>query len=94
MSDYRPGQSRLTDDLLGDDELLSTAELADLFRVGIQTATRWCASGRIPNTPDGRPGLVRVGGHYRVRKSIARGLLNGEIELREVSGGVNKGEDS
>jgi len=94
MSDYRPSQRRLTEDLLGDDVLLSTAELADLFRVDTKTATRWCKSGRIPDTPEGKPGVLRAGGHYRIRKSIARGLLNGEIELREVSGGVNEGEDS
>jgi excisionase family DNA binding protein len=56
-----------------DDELLSTGQVAALFGVDQETATRWCK-------PQGdRPPRLRSvrtpGGHYRVRYAEVRALL-------------------
>jgi excisionase family DNA binding protein len=52
------------------DRLLTSGEVADLFRVDPKTVTRWAAAGRI--------GSVRTpGGHRRYRESEVRPLLTG-----------------
>lgn len=47
-----------------DDPLISSAELAEYFRVDRGTVNRWLAAGLVPHirTPTGR---------YKIRKSVA-----------------------
>jgi len=44
------------------DELLTPAEVADLFGVGPKTVTRWARAGRLTS-------LRTLGGHRRYRRS-------------------------
>ena len=51
-----------------DEQLLTPAEVAAMFRVDPKTVTRWAAAGRI--------GSIRTpGGHRRFRESEVRALL-------------------
>ncbi len=51
-----------------DDRLLTSGEVAALFRVDAKTVTRWAAANRI--------GSIRTpGGHRRFRESEVRALL-------------------
>jgi excisionase family DNA binding protein len=60
--------SRITDDALGGDRLLTPGEVARMFRVDAKTVTRWAAAGRI--------GAVKTpGGHRRFWESEVRSLL-------------------
>lgn len=59
------GMKRALDD---GDPLLTPAEVADLFRVGPKTVTRWAGDGRIDS-------LLTPGGHRRFRESEVRRLL-------------------
>lgn len=64
-----------------DETLLTPSEVARLFRVDPKTVTRWATAGRIPSTPDGRPGSIRtVGGHRRFRGSAIKIMLDGQGE--------------
>jgi hypothetical protein len=78
--------SRLTDDVLGGDPLLTPQEVAALMRVEASTVNRWAAAGRFPDTPDGLPGVVKTlgGREQRIRTSVVRGLLDGSLQPREV----------
>lgn len=81
---------QLSRDFLGGDRFLSTTEIARLFRVDYKTVSRWCRLGRVPNTPDGKPGVLQMGrGHYRIRESVVHGLLDGTLKLE----GVNDGDE-
>jgi excisionase family DNA binding protein len=52
------------------DRLLTSGEVAVLFRVDPKTVTRWAAAGRV--------GSIRTpGGHRRFRESEVRALLKG-----------------
>lgn len=53
---------------LPDGRLLTPEEVADLFRVGPKTVTRWAAAGRIRSTKT-------PGGHHRFRAGEVRALL-------------------
>jgi hypothetical protein len=68
---------------LGDAELLSPGEVAQLYRSDPKTVTRWANSGWIPDDPDtGMTGVVRTpGGHTRLRASVIRKLLSGELTM-------------
>jgi excisionase family DNA binding protein len=61
--------SRFVTDVLNDDPLLTSVEVAALFRVDPKTVTRWAKAGRLPfvKTP---------GGHARFRRSAVEALLN------------------
>lgn len=61
--------SRITDDLLGNDELMTPGEVARLFRVDPKTVTRWAAAGRIE-------AIKTPGGHTRFRRSAVEAALN------------------
>lgn len=51
--------------------LLTSSEVAALFRVDVKTVGRWVAAGRI--------GSIRTpGGHHRFRESEVRALLEGD----------------
>ncbi len=53
-----------------DDELLTPAEVAALFRVDPKTVTRWARAGKIT-------AIRTLGGHRRYRSSEVRALLTG-----------------
>lgn len=60
----------VVDRLLGDDPLLTSTEVAELFRVDPKTVSRWAAAGRIDS--------VRTpGGHVRFRRSVVEAALRG-----------------
>lgn len=61
--------SRIADDILDDDPLLTPGEVAQLFRVNVKTVAKWAAAGRIPSTKT-------PGGHRRFRRSDVDALLN------------------
>lgn len=56
---------------LNSDPLLTTDEVASLFRVDTATVNRWAAGGRIG-------GIRTPGGHRRFRESEIRALLGGD----------------
>lgn len=51
-----------------DDQLLTPAEVAALFRVAPKTVTRWAQSGKLAS-------IRTLGGHRRYRASDVRALL-------------------
>jgi excisionase family DNA binding protein len=53
-----------------DDELLTPAEVAAMFRVDPKTVTRWARAGKIT-------AIRTLGGHRRYRSSEVRALLTG-----------------
>lgn len=55
---------------LRDDDLLTPAEVAQLFRVDPKTVTRWAKAGKIEH-------IRTIGGHSRYRYSAVKALLSG-----------------
>lgn len=58
-------------DLTDGDPLLTTAEVASLFRVDSKTVTRWCEERILPAI------LTPGGGKWLVRESVVRAHLEG-----------------
>lgn len=56
-----------------DEELLTPAEVAKLFRVDPKTVTRWAKSGKLSS-------IRTLGGHRRYRAVEVRSLLEGQRE--------------
>ncbi len=54
-----------------DDELLTPAEVAKMFRVDPKTVTRWAKSGKLSS-------IRTLGGHRRYRANEVNGLLDGQ----------------
>lgn len=54
-------------------KLMTSAEVAALFRVDPKTVTRWALAGRITS-------IRTPGGHRRFRESEVRALLRGDGE--------------
>jgi excisionase family DNA binding protein len=54
-----------------DEELLTPAEVAKLFRVDPKTVTRWAKSGKLSS-------IRTLGGHRRYRAGEVRTLLEGQ----------------
>jgi len=52
------------------DELLTPAEVAELFRVNPKTVTRWARSGKVS-------AIRTLGGHRRFRRSEIEAQLHG-----------------
>ena len=52
-------------------DLLTPAEVAEVFRVDPKTVTRWAKAGKIS-------AIRTLGGHRRYRLAEVRALLNGE----------------
>ncbi len=61
--------TRITVD--GDDELLTPAEVAAVFRVDPKTVTRWSKQGRIKC-------IRTLGGHRRYRRAEVRRVMGEE----------------
>lgn len=59
------------------ERLLTSAEVAALFRVDAKTVTRWAASGRITS-------IRTPGGHRRFRESEVRALLRSESKDEDL----------
>lgn len=76
----------LTENLMGGDAWLTPIEVGKLMRVDAKTVTRWASAGRFPDSPSGRPGVMRTlgGREVRIRRSVVIGLLNGTLHAREV----------
>lgn len=77
----------LAESLMGGDAWLKPDEVAGLMRVDAKTVTRWAATGRFPDTPSGKPGVMKTlgGREVRIRRSVVIGLLNGTLHAREVN---------
>lgn len=56
--------------VLHDDDLITPAEVASMFRVDPKTVTRWASAGKVPH-------IRTVGGHTRYRYGTMKELLNG-----------------
>jgi excisionase family DNA binding protein len=54
-----------------DEELLTPAEVAKLFRVDPKTVTRWAKSGKLSS-------IRTLGGHRRYRATEVQNLLEGQ----------------
>lgn len=59
-----------------DDLLLTSAEVAAMFRVRRKTVSNWAAAGKIP-------ALYTPGGHIRIRESDARYALENPPSTQE-----------
>ena len=59
-----------------DEELLTPAEVAKLFRVDPKTVTRWAKAGKLSS-------IRTLGGHRRYKESEVRALLGGIPAQRE-----------
>jgi excisionase family DNA binding protein len=59
---------------LPDNELLTPAEVAVMFRVNPKTVTRWARAGKIPS-------VRTLGGHRRFRATEIRRFL---AEVRDI----------
>lgn len=60
--------NRLTRNVLDDDPLLTSSEVAALFRVCRRTIGLWAKAGRLPST-------MTPGGQRRYRRSVIAALL-------------------
>ena len=58
-----------------DEELLTPAEVASLFRCDPKTVTRWAKAGKLTT-------IRTLGGHRRYRASEVRALISGSREER------------
>lgn len=59
------------------ENLLTPAEVAQMFRVDPKTVTRWAKSGKLTS-------IRTLGGHRRYRESEVRSLLAGVSEVSEA----------
>lgn len=60
------------------ENLLTPAEVAELFRVDPKTVTRWAKAGKLNS-------IRTLGGHRRYRESEIRQLLDGVGETARMS---------
>lgn len=60
-------------DLLDDDQLLTSAEVAELFRVAPKTIWRWAHAGKLPS-------IRTLGGHRRYRAGDIRRIFDEQFE--------------
>jgi len=68
------------------DEMLTTAEAAELLRVSEFTIRRWCASGRLP--------AIKLGRDWRIsRTRLDRKQLNTGMGPEEFSAGRTEEEE-
>jgi excisionase family DNA binding protein len=60
---------------LDGDPLLTSGQVAKVFKVNPKTVTRWAAAGRV--------GSIRTpGGHRRFRESEIRALMEGDDDVQ------------
>ncbi len=57
--------------VLNMEELLTPAEVAQMFRVDPKTVTRWAKTGKLTS-------VRTLGGHRRYREAEVRAILNGD----------------
>jgi len=57
-----------------DDELLTTAQVADLFKVSQLTVRRWCATGVLP--------ALKFGHEWRISRSRLDRLIQQRLDSR------------
>lgn len=57
--------------VLNMEELLTPAEVAQMFRVDPKTVTRWAKTGKLTS-------IRTLGGHRRYREAEVRAILNGD----------------
>lgn len=69
---------------MDDDPLLTVVEVARILHFSTKTVSCWARDGRVPKTPDGRPGAFKLGGHWRFRSSIISGMADGSIWMPQV----------
>ena len=65
------GHQAVSQDLLSADSLMTPDEVAELFRVDVQTVTRWARNGDIAS-------VTLPSGHRRYRRSTIAAILAGE----------------
>lgn len=53
-------------------EILNLDEAANLLKISVVTARRWCANGKLP--------AVKIGNHYRIRKADIDKLFDDKIK--------------
>ncbi|MGI5211860.1 BldC family transcriptional regulator [Plantactinospora sp. CA-290183] len=63
------------------DRLLTPAEVAELFRVGPKTVTRWAAQGKLDS-------IRTPGRHRRFAESQVRALLEGRVRGTDPPAGA------
>lgn len=66
----------LAADALDNDPLLTSSEVAALFRVDQKTVSRWVGAGRVPS-------LLTPGGHHRFRRSVIDEILSGARKINQ-----------
>jgi len=71
----RNGQSQV-----GQEVLLTPAEVASLFRVDPKTVTRWAKAGKLTS-------IRTLGGHRRYKDSEVKALLNSVSGVNNSNGG-------
>lgn len=57
-----------------DDELLTTGEVADLFKVSQLTVRRWCATGVLP--------AIKLGHEWRISRRRLDRLIQEQLDSR------------
>ena len=57
--------------------LYDLKELSRALGISLQVARRWCVGGRIE--------AVRVGGLWKISPDVYRGLITGEIMIKEMA---------
>ena len=62
--------SRFVTDVLNDDPLLTTSEVAAMYGVTAKTVKRWALAGQLPRA------VKTLGGHWRFRRSEIEADLN------------------
>lgn len=65
---------------LGQEVLLTPAEVASLFRVDPKTVTRWAKAGKLTS-------IRTLGGHRRYKDSEVKALLNSVSGANNSNGG-------
>ena len=75
---YEVSQSNLSHlSMSGQENLLTPAEVASLFRVDPKTVTRWAKAGKLTS-------IRTLGGHRRYKESEVRTLLKVITETKQV----------
>lgn len=77
---------RVGSDAVSDDELLTTKEVADLFKVSQLTVRRWCATGVLPS--------IKLGHEWRISRRRLDRLIQEQLDSRFEQNGFPAHGDS